>query len=251
MNQIPAIRQHSKQTGDCFEELAHYLGRLGAHVYAVKVIVAAALKVPSVKQIVRTCKEDVSEARRFSVGRERMDPYEIVKGICLSQGRGDLEAAKYLSAYVLLDIQRDFKKLMEERGGTVVSRVHCELMLLDRFSRRQFEFVGRDKYIGCSKGACYFCLTYIKMHHKDFVIPATHNKVLTHVRGPEPNPQFDVNGNGEKLMKMMEEKMNWALDQDILDALVKPDSFSIPAFRHCSTNGSSMAPSVVTHSSGR
>jgi hypothetical protein len=42
--------------------------------------------------------------------------------------------------------------------GKSVTRVHTELQIADKFSRSSnMRFVGNDRYIGCSKPACYFC----------------------------------------------------------------------------------------------
>jgi hypothetical protein len=48
------------------------------------------------------------------------------------------------------------KTLSEEcQSTTWQPRVHAELILLDLFWTQHFEFVGHDKYIGCSKPACH------------------------------------------------------------------------------------------------
>ena len=128
--------------------------------------------------------------------------------------------------------------------GHVTTRVHSELLLLDKFSRKGFEFVDGVKYIGGSKGACYFCACYIDRHKKDFIKPRTHNKVIVGCRAPEPDPEFDKRGNGNKVFQEMRSKMNWALDQEILARLDAEQSHI--RFQHCSSDGSSRAPSVAS-----
>jgi OTT_1508-like deaminase len=36
-------------------------------------------------------------------------------------------------------------------------RVHAELILLEHFYANNYQYVDGDKYIGCSKPACYCC----------------------------------------------------------------------------------------------
>ncbi|PMD30803.1 hypothetical protein L207DRAFT_612083 [Hyaloscypha variabilis F] len=69
-------------------------------------------------------------------------------------------------------------KLREEcQKKTWRPRVHAELILLDLFWSQNLEFVENDKYIGCSKPACYCCYHYITVHPGRFVPPACHNNL--------------------------------------------------------------------------
>jgi hypothetical protein len=64
-------------------------------------------------------------------------------------------------------------------------RVHAELIVLDQFYRGKYEFFQGDKYIGCSKPACYCCFHYIQAHPGNFVPPASHNKLYLNWRPPD------------------------------------------------------------------
>lgn len=241
-NQISKISQFSRQPLDCYAELAHYVGRLGAHVYAVKMMLYAALKVPAVKNIKDVQFESAPSVEDIEIP-EGAVAYEILREICTSRKLHPAEMKKYLVAFAELDADKGISdKLATKRS--LCTRIHCELQLCDLFSRAGWEFADGDKYIGCSKAACYFCAQYISLHHKGFVVPPTHNKVVVGVRPPKPDPQRDINGNGAKKMKEMEGKMTWKIENDFLEALVRER----PAiqFQHCSTNGSSRAPSVST-----
>jgi len=53
--------------------------------------------------------------------------------------------------------------LQHERATKTV--VHAELLLIDHFQRNSCNFLGQgEKYIGCSKPACYLCHMYITQH---------------------------------------------------------------------------------------
>jgi hypothetical protein len=45
---------------------------------------------------------------------------------------------------------------MMAKKNPLSSQAHAELLILEEFSRHNYKFVDGDKYIGCSKGACYF-----------------------------------------------------------------------------------------------
>ena len=229
---------------DSFRELAHYIGRLGAHQHAVSTVISAMLKVPSLQHISKIRLAPPSEVQEVTIHPGSLDPYEIVKRIC--KKTSDIGSSIYLHAFVEIDYESNMRQEMLQTPS-VMTRVHSELLLVDLFSRKRFDFVDDDKYIGCSKAACYFCKSWISMHHKDFVLPASHNKVIVGCRGPDVDPEFDINRNGEKLRKEMCEKMVWRLEQDILDRLRSKDR--ITHFQHLSSNGSSRAPTVISSNS--
>jgi hypothetical protein len=64
-------------------------------------------------------------------------------------------------------------------------RVHAELILLDLFWTKDFDFVAGDRYIACSKPACYCCYHYIREHPGRFVPPACHNNSWLNWRPPD------------------------------------------------------------------
>lgn len=127
---------------------------------------------------------------------------------------------------------------------SITTRVHGELLVLDYFSRKKLEFVDDDKYIGCSKPACYFCYKWISLHHGGFSLPASHKKVILGCRGPDVDATKDINGNGARIWKEMYERITKEIARDIEDQILIEQSTTAP--RHLSSNGSSRAPSVIT-----
>jgi hypothetical protein len=71
-------------------------------------------------------------------------------------------------------------------------RVHAELILLDRFWTQKLEFVDGDRYIGCSKPACFCCYHYIRAHPGRFVTPACHNNNWINWRPPDIEDSNDT-----------------------------------------------------------
>lgn len=105
------------------------------------------------------------------------------------------------------------------------------------------EFLDDDKYIGCSKPACYFCYNWLRNHNHDYIPPATHNKVILGCRGPDS----DINEAGAIVLKDIYSKICGNLDQHILDFLLSSENRNAnPNHQYMSTEGSSRAPSRIS-----
>jgi hypothetical protein len=66
------------------------------------------------------------------------------------------------------------------------TRVHAELLLLNHFDKQGCNFLdGGDKYIGCSKPACYLCYLFISEHPGRYTLPPSHQKVYPAWRLPD------------------------------------------------------------------
>ena len=55
-------------------------------------------------------------------------------------------------------------------------RVHAEVQILDHFHLNGLRWLG-DRFIACSKPACYCCHLYIRHHPAECVVPETHRKI--------------------------------------------------------------------------
>jgi hypothetical protein len=64
-------------------------------------------------------------------------------------------------------------------------KVHAELLLLNLFWIKKFNFIEGDRYVACSKPACYCCYHYIRNHPGRFVEPACHNNNWMNWRPPD------------------------------------------------------------------
>lgn len=53
--------------------------------------------------------------------------------------------------------------------------IHAELLILDYFWARNLNFKGEERFIGCSKAACYCCYHYIRSHRGRFETRASSN----------------------------------------------------------------------------
>lgn len=244
--EVDEIRRRLKHTEDDFSKLAHYIGRLGATRSSANTVVRAMIKVPALRKIssIRTVK--APDPREVTIDREYMSPYEIVWAICEhSTSQNPIQIQSALHAIVNLDSPLNG----EIRAGlvfrkSIVTRVHAELQIADKFSRDQqyMKFVDDDRYVGCSKPACYFCYNWLSNHRHKYALPATHHKIIPGCRGPDS----DINEAGAAVLKEMYMKICGRLDQDILDFLLSSEHGDAHLRRqYMSTEGSSRAPSRI------
>ena len=154
--EVDEIRRRSNDVEDDFSRLAHYIGRLGATRSSVNTVVRAMITVPALRQIpdIRTVK--APEHREVTIEQEYISPYEIVRAICKeSKSQNPLPIQSALHTVVDLDLPMNSKiRAHLALRKTIVTGVHAELQIADKFSRQQYmKFVDDDKYIGCSKPA--------------------------------------------------------------------------------------------------
>lgn len=208
----------------------------------MNVLVTAWLRVPSLRNINREIRiEDSAEVRQVTLDPAITEPYQIARDIYTRQP--GLHKSTDFQPFFDIDLKKNLYQEMK-KVRSIVTRVHAELLLVDRFSRGKFDFVEDDKYVGCSKPACFFCYSWMKLHHKGFVLPAGHNKVVLGCRGPDCDVKRDKYGYGASILSDMHKKMDRALEEKIITILLDEDTSEQVLPRFCSTNGSSRAPSV-------
>ncbi|GKZ30023.1 hypothetical protein AbraIFM66950_007543 [Aspergillus brasiliensis] len=244
--QLEAVKGVAMENKD-IAELAHYIGRLGAHKYAVSMIVTAWMKVPVLRRIIEPKFLPSAEARPIELPPAAGDFQKTCKVVCKNQ---------HLSAHKgrMLNIHladRNFTSNEALEGGlerlrNLTTRVHAELLIVDFFGRKKLEFADDDKYVGCSKPACYFCYKWITLHPAGFVPPATHNKVIPSCRGPDVDAGEDRKGGGAKVRSDLYARIVPKIIRDI-EQQVNIEHVGNQA-RHQSSNGSTRAPSSIVTS---
>ena len=244
-SEVNEIKIRSKNPNDDFSRLAHYIGRLGATRSHVNTVVKAMLIVPGLRRITGVRKINPPERRMINIESDCSSPYEIVWAICKEDtSRNPVQIQSALHAMVDLDspFNGSIRSSLASRTA-VTTRVHAELQIADRFSRDSYmEFVDDDKYIGCSKPACYFCHSWLSNHKHRYTTPATHHKIIVGCRGPDN----DINQSGAAVLNEMYNKVCRKLDQDIIDFLLHSQQGGARRMHHfMSTEGSSPAPSQV------
>jgi hypothetical protein len=64
------------------------------------------------------------------------------------------------------------------------TRVHAEVQMIHHFDLNGGEFEGNDKYVACSKPACFCCLLYFRHHPDGYVEPRSHHKIYPNWQPP-------------------------------------------------------------------
>lgn len=244
------MRKWSKAGNSDFQQLAHYIGRLGSVRSSVNALVdgvlAGALQCPEHPTLDMNTRLGVIEAAdplKVKLDESDLSPYEIVRNICQDSGpRNPLEHLSALQHLVELDLPSSSNTLREAliKEKTFVTRVHAEMLIADKFSRQGFSFVDNDKYIGCSKPACYFCSNWLTIHMHDYAAPATHQKVILGCSGLDNS----LNEAGHRVQREQYTKMSAQLGQDILAFLLQArQGWPRKRGQHQSTEGSSYAQS--------
>jgi hypothetical protein len=240
---VDQLKGRSINSEDDFGKLAHYIGRMGATRSSANTVVRSVEDVLALRQIscIRTVK--APDIRVVTVDQTSLSPYEIVWRICqTSQFQNPLQMKDSLHAIVDHDLPGpNGLRVKLARQTTILTRVHAELQIADRFSRDSLGFVGNDKFIGCSKPACYFCYIWLDLHRHDYILPDTHNKIILGCRGPDN----DINDSGATVLKEMFAKVSGRLGADIFAFLLEDEGHASRRHQAMSTEGSSYAPSRV------
>ena len=171
---------------ECFTSLRHHIGRLGLHVKYTNSIYNALEKFPRLLDNFKVEPLPASRPAKFPLvlsGKR----FEGMAGRMFKADQKD-EAARCQKK--LLELSRCFPGgLLEFLNSKCVEStiVHAELQLLDYARHQNVEFVDDDKYIGCSKPACYACYHYFLELAPEYrtVVPPSHYKLYPGWRVPD------------------------------------------------------------------
>ncbi|CEL02062.1 hypothetical protein ASPCAL01637 [Aspergillus calidoustus] len=226
-------------------QVAHYIGRLGAHRYAVSMIITACIQVPVLRRIVRAVFLPSADARPVILPPEAANFYKTCKLICKNQCLPPHQGQSLNIHLCSRDIAEDYALSNKfEQLKDVLTRVHAELLIVDFFSRKKLKFVDNDRYVGCSKPACYFCHKWISLHPDGYETPAAHNQVILGCRGPDVDAGEDRMGNGARVRRSQYIRLAREIIRDINHQVGIRPGVGLP--HHQSSNGSTRAPSTVS-----
>jgi hypothetical protein len=199
-----------------FEQLHKLLYKLGKHVTICHKLIDAVVLLP----------QDFGPGFQVrTVNSSRLQAFPIpsketkVEAIAGRMFRTPEEKAQFMNK---LSAIWDTEELLSQPQDEIKTKtkVHAELLLVNHFERAGGSFLGgRDKYIGCSKPACYLCYAYIRQHPGLYTLPASHQKLYISWRMPdifesEPHCHERLIINEEILMRMITE-VRWSLTTEI------------------------------------
>ncbi|KLJ10706.1 hypothetical protein EMPG_13929 [Blastomyces silverae] len=166
-----------------FQRLQELLKKLGKHVTCSRRLVNAANNLPdefafgfevkpiSPSPLVPICLPPKKACAEIIVGRMISDKLEqeTIKEQLKGRRRQSLD-----------EITQEINALRSAKTQT-----HAELLLINYIERHEEIRETNDKYIGCSKPACYLCHLYIRHHPGKYSLPDTSNKLYVKWRIPD------------------------------------------------------------------
>jgi hypothetical protein len=168
-----------------FQVVRHYLGRFGVYLRTAKIITSAAIKLPQLFDTFEVKVKDSSGPISFPP----MDESTTLNGMATRMlARDSPELDKVQTSLAYMDLKFGIlDKVRDSYQGKGKPRPHAEIILVEHFHNEKLEFLGNDRYIACSKPACYCCYHYICHHPGVFERPASHNKIYLNWAPPKVN----------------------------------------------------------------
>lgn len=182
MKTIGILAGQGRTRYQIFEQLYKLLGKLGKPVKSSIVLTQAATRLA--QDFVQGFTVKTVPSSRLLPLPFRTKKEGTIESIVNRMFSNLAEKNEFLDRLGFLEGEEISNFLARERSAK--TRVHAELLLMDHFERNRYTFLdGCEKYIGCSKPACYLCHMYITHHPSHYVLPASHNKVYISWRLPD------------------------------------------------------------------
>lgn len=225
----PNYKSNRDAIHNTFGLLRHYIGRLGHHFRAAKALLSCASRLPELLHDfeVRSITTPPKSSSPPADGKTRLESI-IVR--MLSANSPDLD--RYQQALVEMDDKYDLSQRFLENYTDFPTRVHAEVQVLEQFHAGKMAFAAGDRYIACSKPACFCCLLYFRYHPAKPVEPASHRKIYLNWRPPDLDAEYEmINQNSRRriLDSMTREIRGDALrqiEQKIAPRAWHPDSLT-------------------------
>lgn len=205
----------------------HYIGRLGSHLKAARILTVAGQRMP---ELFEDFTVKIWPAPKSPSLPPPTDQLTTLKGIIKRMLPKDSDKIKhYQEALAVMDVKFNLQGRLEAQfqDKDFRPRVHAELNLLEHFYSKRLAFVDDDKFIGCSKPACYCCYHYICLHPGGFVRPSSHGVRYLSWRPPD---LIDTAELSEK--KHQRDIMNKLIAQIRLDAFRQIEQRKGPSLWH-------------------
>ncbi len=189
-----------------FERLHKLLGKLGKPIMVSRNLIEGAMKLS--QDLVQGFTVEIippSKHRPFPI---RPKAETTINSIVHRMFSSQVEQEDFMERLSYLEKGEITDFIQRERSAN--TRVHAELLLIDHFERTGCSFLDcHEKYIGCSKPACYLCHMYITHHPGRYVVPSCHNKLYLAWRPPdvhvgETNGRMTAPAQEKIVMKMTE-----------------------------------------------
>jgi len=209
----PAGLEEAESRRQAFLLTRHYIGRLVSHFKASRILTTAGLRMPELFETFTIRTRPSPKPPSLPPPTDRLTTLDgIIKRMFPKDSE---ETPRYQEALAIMDTKFDILKRLQAQfqDKEFRPRVHAELNLLEYFYINRLPFVDNDRFIACSKSACYCCYHYISLHPGGFVRPSSHGIRYLNWRAPDL-----VNEKDEREKKLQLDVMNKVIAQIRLDA---------------------------------
>jgi hypothetical protein len=157
----------------CILEARHYIGRLGYYCRLANPLIQVAIEIPRILEnlAVEFCPSPSSAKSPLVASNITL---EVIVNRMSFDSQDD--RAEYLDRLRALNRVGDIASRIQD-SCNFTTRVHSEVILANHFRSGEFDYFGGDKYIGCSKPACFCCYHYMSAFCPDVTLDGSHNKV--------------------------------------------------------------------------
>lgn len=163
------------------KDLVHRLGRLAHHIRAPQQMVEDVSNHSGLRNTLDEFKV-ISIQPRPVIDRPPAEPDIHIHSIVYRMLTGGLDDRYKEAADIMnrrYDIVTRFKQEYDNKNFKPL--VHAEIQVLEHFWGKR-QFFDDDRYIGCSKPACYCCHLYMQHHPAKCVVPQTSCNIVSDSR---------------------------------------------------------------------
>jgi hypothetical protein len=182
VSQLKQLTAQDQTRNRDFEQLHKLLYKIAKHVTVTRKLVEAAVALPqdfAHEFAIKTIPSSKSQSLPIEF---RKTTVEAITGRMFSSKD---EKENFLNRLRSIWQDSDLTSRLHKQIDTK-TRVHAELLIINYFDAHGCNFLdGNDRYIGCSKPACYLCYAYIRDHPGRYKLPASHQKLYVAWRVPD------------------------------------------------------------------
>ncbi|TGJ79301.1 hypothetical protein E0Z10_g9464 [Xylaria hypoxylon] len=207
------------------KDTLHCLGRLAHHIRAPQQIIEDVSSHPGLRNVLDEFKVDPIRPHLI-IDRPHAEPdihiYSIMNRMLPCGGFDTRYKEAADSMNQRFDIVARFKEEYDNKNFNPL--MHAEIQILEHFWDKR-QFFNDDRYIGCSKPACYCCHLYMQHHPSRCVVPQTSRKVYVNwgLRElPQGSQDAEYKHQRDRLNEMVKSIRNDALDQILRKAPAEP-----------------------------
>jgi hypothetical protein len=195
-----------------FEQLYKLLLKLGKHVTIVRKLIDAVVTLPqdfNQEFIIKVVPS--SKLQKIPLLKKEGTVENTLGRVFSDPG----EKKRFMDRLENIWNATELSKL-SKKELTTKTRVHAELLLINHFDMYGCNFLGgSDRYIGCSKPACYLCYTFMRNHPGRYAIPSSHQKIYVGWRLPDIYPNENRSHERWKIQEKIFLTMIESIRQDL------------------------------------